>query len=521
MGYRALLAAGLGGLFSTSAQAAPDCAASANFRLELPAKVKISGAEHVAATIGKAGGDPLPAHCRVSGTINERRGADGKTYAIGFTVALPDSWNGRLLFQGGGGLNGIIQPPVGRVATGARPALAKGFAVVSTDSGHKSGGGGFDASFRVDQQAALDFAHASVGTTTLAAKQIVASHYGRAAHHSYIVGCSTGGREAMLAAQRYPDLFDGVVSGAPAMRPGFSGIMTAHIAAALNQASRRDAEGKPLPLFSSENKAQIRRELLKQCDRLDGLADGVIAKVGACAFQPSRIVCKDGRTADCLAPSQVRALEVAFAPVKDAAGATVYPAFPWDTGIVASGSGIPGILTNGQAGPLGPSSAATSIDVEARLRAVRSDAMQALTETYTWTNLSTFFDRGGKIVWYHGVSDPWFSAMDTQDYYERAAADNGPRFLGSSRLFMVPGAGHCEGGDNTFDQFDLLSAVVEWTEKGIAPDRVTATRLSPGKGERPLCPFPSYPFYRGTGDPMREDSFECRKDATTKPGQLS
>lgn len=521
------------GLYASSAQAAPNCAEILKHKFAPSAKVTITSVRQVAATRADSSRRPiapgseiagLPAHCRVSGTINERRGADGRSYAIGFVVALPDRWNGRLLFQGGGGLNGIIQPPVGSVATGDRPALAKGFAVVSTDSGHRSRGGGFDASFRVDQQAALDFAHSSVGNTTLIAKEIVSVRYGRAAHHSYIVGCSTGGREAMLAAQRYPDLFDGVVSGAPAMRPGFSGITTGHIAAALNRAAPRDAAGAPLPLFSQVDKAVIRRAMLEDCDKMDGLADGVIAKAGACRFRPSRIVCSSGRSTACLTPAQVAALTVAFTPPKDAAGATVYPSFPWDTGVTAGGPGIPGIpgiLTTGVPGPLGPPNAATSIDVDARLRTVRGDAMQALTETYTWTNLSTFLDRGGKIVWYHGVGDPWFSASDTQYYYARAAADNGSRFLEASRLYLVPGAGHCGGGDDTFDQFDLLSTVVEWVEKGNAPKDIVATRRQPIRAERPLCPFPSYPFYRGSGDTLRIESFECRSDDATDTSNRS
>ena len=158
---------------------------------------------------------PLPAHCKVSGRINDRTGADGVRYGIGFELALPEGWNGRFLFQGGGGLNGSIAPALGTTAAGDAPALARGFAVVSTDSGHK--GEGFDASFMRDQRAALDFAHASVGTTAQAALLLVERYYGKAPHHSYMAGCSTGGRETMLATQRYPELFDGVIAVAPAM----------------------------------------------------------------------------------------------------------------------------------------------------------------------------------------------------------------------------------------------------------------------------------------------------------------
>jgi feruloyl esterase len=498
--------------------AAPDCAASLKLRIAYPEKVRIIAAERVpaapAGTVSAGPGSPpiavaLPAYCRVSGTINERVGAGGKPYAIGFQIALPENWNGRLLFQGGGGLNGVIRPPLGVQATGDRPALARGFAIVSTDSGHHSDTG-FDRGFMADQQAALDFAHASLGATTLVARQIVTAHYGRAVHHSYMVGCSTGGREAMLAAQRYPDLFDGIVAGAPAMRTGYSNIGTSYITATLNRAAARDAAGKPTPLFTDADKTLIVKTMLEDCDGLDGLKDGVIAKAGACAFRPTRIVCTGAKTAGCLSPAQVGALEAAFTPPKDAAGAVIYPSFPWDTGIVASGRGIPGILTTGTPSPLGPPNLETTVDLDARVQAVRADAVQTLTDTDGATNLSTFLDRGGKIVWYHGMSDPWFSAADTQDYHARAAAANGPRFLQSSRLYMVPGAGHCGGGDNTFDRFDLLSAVVDWVEEGKAPGAVPAHRQPPTPADRPLCPFPFYPHYRGAGDENRAESFECR-----------
>jgi pimeloyl-ACP methyl ester carboxylesterase len=500
--------------------AAPNCASGLKLRIAFPDEVRITAAEHIAAAPAAAAmparSDPgappaaaLPAYCRISGTINERIGAAGKPYAIGFQIALPDDWNGRLLFQGGGGLNGVIRPPLGTQATGDRPALARGFAVASTDGGHRSNTG-FDYGFMADQQAALDFAHSSLGTATLAAKQIVAGYYKRAAHHSYMVGCSTGGREAMLASQRYPDLFDGIVSGAPAMRTGYSNIGTGYITAALNRAAAKDAAGKPVPLFPEADKALIVRAMLEDCDGLDGLRDGVIAKAGACAFRPARIKCAGAKTPACLLPAQVGALAAAFTPAKDAAGAVIYPAFPWDTGIVASGNRIPGILTTGVPSPLGPTNVATSINLDARVQALRADGVQALIDTYAWTNLSTFLDHGGKIVWYHGVSDPWFSASDTQDYYTRAAAANGQRFLDSSRLYLVPGAGHCGGGDNTFDRFDLLSAVVDWVEAGKAPASVPAHRQTPTPADRPLCPFPSYPHYRGTGDENRAESFECR-----------
>ena len=149
--------------------------------------------------------------CRVDGVIDARTGRDGKPYGIGFSIALPADWNGRFLFQGGGGLNGSVQPPLGAQYAGDRPALVRGFAVASTDSGHQ--GAVFDGSFLRDQQATVDFLYQGVATVTVIAKQLVAQRYGKAPDHSYFVGCSTGGREAMMMSQRFPTYFDGIRRG--------------------------------------------------------------------------------------------------------------------------------------------------------------------------------------------------------------------------------------------------------------------------------------------------------------------
>ena len=218
----------------------------------------------------------LPSHCRVQGHMDKRTGGDGKPYQIGFEIALPDRWNGRLVFQGGGGLNGEIRPPLGPQATGTTPALARGFAVVSTDSGHQ--GGSFDASFMKDQEATINFAYAAVGKVTATAKAILARYYTKAPARTYFVGCSTGGREGMLAAQRYPAEFDGVVAGAPAMRTGRSNLGLAwandnfsRIAPKAATARRtRTARSRP-PTASLS-----RRSILAACDAKDGLKDGMI-----------------------------------------------------------------------------------------------------------------------------------------------------------------------------------------------------------------------------------------------------
>ena len=235
---------------------------------------------------GGRGGAPvasnLPAYCRLDGAIDRRTGAAGVAYAIGFALALPENWNGRFLFQGGGGLNGSVQPPLGGSAAGGESGLARGFAVVSTDTGHQ-GTGGFDGSFMQDQQASLDFAYAAIGRVADVAKRIIAQHYGKPPDRSYFAGCSTGGREAMLMTQRYPRYFDGVVAGAPAMRTSFSGIGDRWVAATLNEIAPKNAQGQPVTrdALSDSDKKTVLDGLTNACDAGDGLKDGLIFNINA------------------------------------------------------------------------------------------------------------------------------------------------------------------------------------------------------------------------------------------------
>jgi feruloyl esterase len=449
----------------------------------------------------------LPAYCSVTGTINERKGEGGKTYGIGFAIALPDQWSGRFLLMGGGGLNGSVAPPFGPVAAGTVPALARGFAVVSHDSGHK--GAVFDDSFSKDQRAALDFAEASVRTVTLAAKAITSGYYGEPIAHSYMTGCSTGGREGMLAIERYPELFDGVVIGAPAMRTGDSNLGVEYTQVLLNQVSPLGSDGKPDVglLLTSDVRKTLLNGMLDQCDALDGLKDGMIENVAQCRFKPARLVCKKGQAAGCIGQPLADKLEIAFAGPKDKSGYPIYAPVPFDTGILAMPMGY---LPSGAPGPFGPPSKATTIDLDARVHEVRANAMQRLIDTNYWTDLNTFLDHGGKTLFYHGVSDFWFSPLATWDWYQRAAQTNGAAFTDASRFYMVPGMLHCAGG-NSFDRFDLLTKMVDWVEKGEAPHEVLASRAD-GSAQRPLCPYPAHAHYKG-GDVTKAERFECEGPA--------
>jgi feruloyl esterase len=451
----------------------------------------------------------FPPHCHVEGVIDRRTGADGKPYAIGFAVNLPDDWNGRFLFQGGGGLNGTLQPPLGLTAAGGTPALARGFAVASTDSGHQAQAP-FDAAFFADQEAMLNFHQFANARVTIIARQIVADYYGREADYSYFVGCSTGGREGMIMSQRFPFYYDGIVAGAPAMRTGFSNLALKWVSVSLNQAAQKDAAGKPLPnsTFSETDKQLIIDTLLQTCDGRDGVTDGLVFDVSGCDFDPDRLVCKSGKNDSCLSAAQARALKQAFAGPKNAAGSPVYTGFPYDTGI-ATGGFIPGLLGGGTS-PVDPAGrTALEQDVDAEARAA-SDQSAAFGDS-TWTNLTSFSGNDGKLIFYHGVSDAWFSALDTIDYYRRMSAANGgmDQVRNWSRAYLVPGMLHCNGGQ-ALDRFDLLTAIVDWVENEKAPDRVTATgRAYPGRS-RPLCPYPEFAHYTGNGDSEAAENFDCR-----------
>ena len=478
------------------------CAAMKNFKVP-GLTLEITKADWIAA--GSAPPTPpnappsalkLPAFCRVDGVIDRRTGGDGKPYGIGFAIALPDDWNGRFLQQGGGGLNGSVGFPLGAQAAGTTPALLRGFAIVTTDTGH-TGANGFDASFMREQQAALDFAYQAVGRVASLAKLIVGQYYGRAADHSYFAGCSTGGREGMLMTERYPTYFDGVVVGAPAMRTNFSGIGDEWVAVSLNQAEK----------LSPSDKKTVIDGILNQCDAADGAKDGIVFNT-KCKFDPKLLVCKGPKADGCISSEQAAAIEKGFAGPKDSKGRQIYAGFPFDTGIAAT-QGIPGLL-NGGLNPVGPPFTATSMDVDARAAAAL-EGNAILTMTSEWTNLNTFSGHGGKLLFYHGVSDPWFSANDTIDYYQRMSAANGgaSQVTNWSRLYLAPGMGHC-GGGTALDSFDLLGAVVDWVEKGIAPDAVIATgRAFPGRS-RPMCAYANHAHYKGSGDMEDAKNFMCQ-----------
>jgi feruloyl esterase len=450
---------------------------------------------------------PLPGYCRVEGVMNRRTGVGGEEFGTTFALAMPDNWNGDLLMQGGAGSNGIVMAPLGLNAAGDTPALIRGFAVLSNDSGHKSHHPGFDFDFVKDQRAYLDFAYLANAEAAVLAKQLIAQYYRKEAAFSYFSGCSTGGREGMILSQRYPTVFDGIISGDPAMRTGLSNLAIGKwVPVAFNQIAAKDADGKPIitQAITDDDRKLIADALLKQCDAKDGAADGIISDPLNCDFDPEVLACRQGKDQSCLSPAKVAAIKKAMGGPKTSEGVQVYPGFLYDTGITASGP-IRGILSPGP-DVFGPATTAMDVDVEKEALA----AAQPLTDSMS-TNLTAFSAHRGKLIFYHGDSDPWFSPLDTFAYYKDMASANGGLDTVSkwSQFYFVPGMGHCGGGPG-LDQFDFLGAMVNWVEKGIEPTSVTATGIAfPGRS-RPLCPYPKHANYKEQGETEDASNFECR-----------
>jgi feruloyl esterase len=312
----------------------------------------------------------------------------------------------------------------------------------------------------------------------------------------------------MILSQRYPAVFNGIVSGDPAMRTGLSNLAISQwMPVAYNEAAPKDASGKPQidKFLTDADRTLFMDALMNRCDAKDGVADGMISDPLACDFDPAVLACKAGQGSACIAPEKVAAIKRAFAGPKNAYGAQIYPGFLYDAGITTK-SGVPGLLAMGKNGLFGPYPTITELDVDK----AALHASDPLVEPAS-TNLTTFSLNGGKLIFFHGDSDQWFSALDTLGYYKSLAETNGGAEKVSewSRIFLVPGMAHCAGGPS-LDHFDMLTAVVDWVEKGAAPDSVIATgQAFPGRS-RPLCAYPKHAQYTGSGDSQDARSFRCQ-----------
>ncbi len=473
-----------------------------------------------------APGALLPEHCLFIATLAPRTGAQGQQLGIGIELRMPIAWNGRFAFEGGGGLDGVLRPSYGSVwGTIRPPALARGFAVASTDGGHRSPSM-LDPHFGLDQQARIDYAYNAVDKATSVAKALLARFYGRAPRRSYFVGCSNGGRQAMMVAERMPLQYDGVVAGDPTFRLTRINIDQAWNEIVLAKAAPKDTKGRPIlsQVMSEVDLRLVANAVVKQCDALDGLADGVINDYRGCHFDPAVLTCRGAKTPTCLTSAQVTALKALMGGPHDSHGRALYAAFPYDAGIADPvfyhmhfGTSPDGVL-NSADGTLGfgslryfsmtppePGFDVMKFDFDRDPRrlletAQINDADSVYLET---------FARHGKIILYHGLSDQGVSPLATAAWYDQLRSANDGRLEDWARLFLVPGMTHCGGGPAT-DEFDMLGAIQEWVEEGRAPDRIIARgRTFPG-ATRPLCPYPTIARYKG-GDPKSAQSFACEK----------
>jgi feruloyl esterase len=492
-------------------------------------------------------GMPVPAHCRVTGSLNERTSpVDGKRYSIGFEMRLPQAWNGRFFYQANGGVDGSVVTATGSISAGpglSNP-LAQGFAVISSDAGHNAAQNG---SFGIDPEARLDYGYRAVALLTPMAKEIIRVAYGRGPDRSYIGGCSNGGRHTLVAAARLADQYDGFLVGDPGTvlpRAAIANLFGGKTYAALATDAADPSTG-----FTLAERRLVSNAVLSHCDALDGAADGMVQDTKACqaAFNLERDVptCSGARDGSCLSAAQKAGIGQLFSGVKTSSGVPVYASFPYDAGLATSdwaGWKFSSPSTR-DAGAIAdifqvPPAAPAGFDGRAFMLSMNVDELlakvQASDATYTEsamsfmapphpTDLAAVRARGGKLMIFHGTSDPIFSSANSVSFYEGLGAGSGGESASFARLYLVPGMNHCRGGPSA-DQFDMLTPLVAWVERGTAPAAITAAARGVGNPAgahaevppswspsrtRPLCAYPAVARYAG-GDVESAASFVCR-----------
>lgn len=519
-----LLACSAGSVLQSAAPGpalAPDCAAL--LKVSLPNTV-MKGAVPVSAGAPKPGGPALPAHCLVTGEINPRTGVNGVHYGNNFELRLPQAWNGRFQFMGVGGTAGYIPPAIGADSGEAAPALAQGYAVVTSDMGHAASNAS-DASFGLDPQARIDWGYNAVDVVTVAAKELIRRYYGRAPQYSYFVGCSGGGRQAMMAALRNPDYFDGVVAGAPILEQHVAQIGSMQILQEFTAISPPDAQGRPIlsRSFTDADFKLIDDAVVAKCDALDGLKDGIIDNYPACTFDLKTLQCAGAKTPACLSAAQVGAMQRVMDGPKNSRGEQLYHGRPWDSGfkywrptmIGTSTTPVPNSRRGSNTSiklvfmtPPDPEFDYLRFDFDRDPARLAGSAAITATNSTDW---HAFRKRGGKAIVYAGIADELLNTNGVYDWYRRMVDAHGglqstKEFV---RYFHVPGMGHCRGGD-ALDQFDHFKALVQWVEHGQAPDRMIATgKAFPGRA-RPLCAWPQQTRYTGSGSIEDAANFTCK-----------
>lgn len=439
----------------------------------------------------------LPTFCRIAATLKPTSDSD-----IKIEIWIPASgWNGKFIAVGNGGWAGAIS--YGDMSA----ALARGYAVASTNTGHDGTGG--DASFALGHpEKLIDFGPRAVHEMTVKAKAIITAYYGNAPKRSYWNGCSTGGRQALMEVQRFPSDFDGAIAGAPANYMTHLLAQSLWIAQAVHKHEASYIPPTKYPL--------IHDAVLEACDALDAVKDGVLEDPTHCKFDPMVLECKRADSPGCLTAPQVEAARKIYTPTTNPR--TKRQIFPG----LEPGSEL------GWAAKAGPQPSPLAIsywryivfkDANWDYMTFNFDSDVALGDgiakdilNATNPDLKAFFGHGGKLLQYHGWSDQGISPRSSINYYKNVLDTMGgaSRVDESYRLFMVPGMAHCHDGDGP-DQFDPINALEQWVEKGKAPDRIIASRIRDGKTDRtrPLCPYPQVATYKGTGSTDDATNFSC------------
>ncbi|MGC4083252.1 MAG: tannase/feruloyl esterase family alpha/beta hydrolase [Vicinamibacterales bacterium] len=437
----------------------------------------------------------LRAFCRVSLTLTPSSDSDIKV-----EVWLPDTgWNTKLQAVGNGGWAGTISYPA--LAT----AIAKGYAAVSTDTGHSTEG----ASFAYGHpEKFIDYAYRSEHEMTVAAKALVARYYGSRPTRSYFNGCSTGGRQALVEASRYPDDFDGIIAGAAANPKAHLDAWRIWMA----QAMFANAES----VIPPAKQRVLHDAVMNACDALDGAKDGLLENPTRCRFDPGALQCRAGDEAGCLTAAQVKTARTIMSPPTNARGEVVFPTY--EPGTELGWSRLLG----------GPEAYDTAVDqykyvvfndpawdwrtFDLERDTAAGDAAGHGVLAAVNPDLTAFAQHGGKLLTYHGWADPSIAPQASINFFTKTTAVTrapaaSPEWI---RLFMVPGMGHCSGGDGP-DTFDMVSALEAWVERGTPPTRIEASKIVNGRTvrTRPLCPYPQQARYSGTGSMDDAANFTC------------
>jgi feruloyl esterase len=435
----------------------------------------------------------LPAFCRVA--VTSRPTSDS---TIKIEVWVPESqWNNRIEVIGNGGWTGAIG--YNQLAQ----EVLLGYVVAGTDTGHDTN----DSAFTVGHMERLiDFGYRAVHETAVQAKALAVARFGRNPQFNYFNGCSTGGRQALVAAYRYPKDFDGIIAGAPA--DSFTGLHTGSLWNA--HASHKNAE----TMIPNEKWPAIHQAAVAACDAGDGLKDGLISDPRQCAWDPKEMLCKGADEATCLTAPQVETMRAIYSgAVNPRTHEQLYPGWPRGAEIGMAFTAGPNPEQNAISTFRATLQKADwdwhTLDFDADIASARKVGDQTINSDPA--KLTEFLQHG-KLFMFHGWSDPNISPLNTLAYYQTAAASmgGGAKAADSIRLFLLPGMAHCGGGDGP-NTFDRMTVITDWVEQGKAPDKIVASHSTAGKVDRtrPVCAFPAVAKYSGSGSIDEAASFTC------------